>query len=132
MLNLSSDSLLKNVVCVLQVLANVAATSIPQLSGQQQHQQMVAMQAQDGTEQMVAVSGAQPIASLSAPGTQMVAQSAVAQEGGDAQNLVLGQVGTNPFQTVTIMSADGNQQGEAVRALCHLFSKEENDGWEAP
>ena len=94
-----------DVVCYLQVLANVAATSIPQLPGQQQ---MVAMQSQDGTQQMVSVARGQPSTSLSGvqvPATQQEAQS-------DGQNMVLGQTATNPFQTVTIVPSEVNQGGE--------------------
>ena len=98
-------------VCYLQVLANVAATSIPQLPGQQQ---MVAMQSQDGTQQMVSVARGQPSTSLSGvqvPATQQETQS-------DGQNMVLGQTATNPFQTVTIVPSEVNQGGE-VRVYSH-------------
>ena len=88
-----------DVVCYLQVLANVAATSIPQLPGQQQ---------------MVSVARGQPSTSLSGvqvPATQQETQS-------DGQNMVLGQTATNPFQTVTIVPSEVNQGGE-VRVYSH-------------
>ena len=67
---------------------------------------MVAMQSQDGTQQMVSVTAAQPTTSLA--GTP-----AVSTEGRtDAQNMVLGQAGANPFQTVTIVPSEVNQGGE--------------------
>ena len=67
---------------------------------------MVAMQSQDGTQQMVSVAAAQPSTSLA--GTQ-----AAAPEGQtEGQNMVLGQAGANPFQTVTIVPSEVNQGGE--------------------
>ena len=90
---------------MLQVLANVAATSIPQLPGQQQ---MVAMQSQDGTPQMVSVSRSQPSTSLSGVQVQAAGQDAPV----DGQNMVLGQTAANPFQTVTIVPSEVNQGGE--------------------
>ena len=67
---------------------------------------MVAMQSQDGTQQMVSVTAAQPATSLAGTPT-------ISTEGQtDAQNMVLGQAGANPFQTVTIVPSEVNQGGE--------------------
>ena len=95
---------------MLQVLANVAATSIPQLPNEQQ---MVAMQSQDGTQQMVSVARAQPSTPLSGVQVQAAGQEAQA----DGQNMVLGQTAANPFQTVTIVPSEVNQGGEVGLVL---------------
>ena len=74
---------------------------------------MVAMQSQDGTQQMVSVARAQP----STPLSQVQATGQEAQANG--QNMVLGQTAANPFQTVTIVPSEVNQGGEVGLVLCN-------------
>ena len=101
-MSIDDDSTLYKCYHILQVLANVAATSIPQVAGQVG--QMVAMQSPDGTQQMVSIPQASTSAGIPQP------QQVQVPEGTDPQD-VLGQA-ANPYQTVTIVPSEVNQGGE--------------------